>query len=149
MHLWVDADACPAPVKDMLFRAAQRLGLPLTLVANQMLRVPAAPNIRAVQVPQGFDIADSHIAARAQAGDLVITADIPLAAAVVAKGAQALDPRGRLYSAANIGEALALRDFHDGLRESGVPTTGPAPYSAADGRTFARELDRVLARRGG
>lgn len=146
MQLWVDADACPAIVKDILFRAAVRTGRALTLVANQFLRVPPSPHIRFVQVPGGFDVADRYIAERVSAGDLVITADIPLAADVVAKGAQALSPRGDLYGPHNIGELLDMRNFMDSLRSSGVQTGGPAAFSAADGRAFGNALDRILAK---
>lgn len=145
MHIWVDADACPVAVKDILFRAAQRTGLELTLVANQMMRVPAAPNIRAVQVPGGFDVADDWIAERAVPGDLVITADIPLAAQVVEKGAIALSPRGEPFSKENIRELLDLRNFMDTLRSTGVQTGGPAAFGQADRQKFANALDRLLA----
>lgn len=145
MHIWVDADACPVAVKDILFRAAQRTGRELTLVANQMLRVPAAPNIRAVQVPGGFDVADKWIAERAVAGDLVITADIPLAAEVVEKGAIALSPRGERYGKENIRELLDLRNFMDTLRSTGVQTGGPPPFGQAERQKFGNALDRLLA----
>ncbi len=146
MNIWVDADACPSVVKEILFRAADRLQLPLTLVANQLLRVPASPWIRALQVPAGFDVADARIAQEAQAGDLVITADVPLAAECVAKGAHVLDPRGELLDANNIRERLNMRDFMEGLRSSGVETGGPAGYSAADRQRFANRLDALLAK---
>ncbi len=147
MRIWVDADACPVAVKDILFRAAQRTGRELTLVANQLLRVPAAPNIRAVQVPGGFDVADDWIAERASEGDLVITADIPLAAQIVEKGAIALSPRGERYGKENIRELLDLRNFMDTLRSSGVQTGGPAAFGQADRQKFANQLDSLLARR--
>jgi uncharacterized protein YaiI (UPF0178 family) len=147
MHIWVDADACPAIVKDILFRAAGRTQQPLTLVANQALRTPPSPWIRMVQVPGGFDEADKYIAAHVAAGDLVVTADIPLAAEVVAKGADALSPRGERYTRDNIRELLDLRNFMDTLRNTGVETGGPAAFSAADGRTFANRLDGLLRRR--
>ena len=146
MQLWVDADACPAVVKDILFRAAVRTGRALTLVANHFLRVPPSPHIRFVQVPGGFDVADRYIAERVSPGDLVVTADIPLAADAVAKGAQALSPRGELYGPHNIGELLDMRNFMDSLRSSGVQTGGPAAFSAADGRAFGNALDRILAK---
>ena len=146
MRIWVDADACPVAVKDILFRAAQRTGRELTLVANQLLRVPAAPNIRAVQVPGGFDVADDWIAERAAEGDLVITADIPLAAQIVEKGAIALSPRGERYGKENIRELLDLRNFMDTLRSSGVQTGGPAAFGQADRQKFANQLDSLLAR---
>lgn len=147
MKIWVDADACPAVIKDILFRAAERAKLPLTLIANKLLRVPPSPWIRALQVPQGFDVADQRIAEEAQAGDLVITADVPLAAQVIAKGAYVLDPRGEMLDAGNIAERLTLRNFMDGLRGSGVETGGPAAFSHADRQAFANSLDRLLARR--
>ena len=147
MHIWVDADACPAVIKDILFRASDRLKLPLTLVANRLLRVPPSPHIRALQVPMGFDVADNHIVQMAVAGDLVITADIPLAAALVEKGVFALNPRGELYSAENIRERLAMRDFMEGMRGAGADIAGPSALSQADRQAFARQLDRLLARR--
>ncbi len=147
MHIWVDADACPGAIKEILFRAAGRTGLPLTLVANQALRVPPSPHIRMVQVPGGFDEADKYIAAHVAAGDLVITADIPLAAEVVARDAQALSPRGEAYGKENIRELLDLRNFMDTLRGTGVDTGGPAAFSQADRQAFANRLDRLLARR--
>ncbi|ENO85796.1 YaiI/YqxD family protein [Thauera linaloolentis] len=148
MKIWVDADACPAVIKEILYRAARRTGTPLTLVANQMLRVPPSPWIRAVQVPGGFDVADQRIAGEAEAGDIVITADIPLAAQVIAKGATVIDPRGECLSAANIQERLSMRNFMDTLRSSGVDTGGPAALSNADRQAFANQLDRLLAKRG-
>lgn len=146
MHIWVDADACPVVIKDILFRAAKRTQLPLTLVANRLLRVPPSPWIRALQVPSGFDVADRHIAAEAAAGDLVITADVPLAAQVIAKGARVLDPRGELLDAGNIQERLTLRNLMDELRSGGTDTGGPAAFSAADARNFAGRLDTILAK---
>ncbi len=147
MHIWVDADACPAVIKDILFRAADRMQRPLTLVANKLLRVPPSPRIRALQVAGGFDAADREIIARLQAGDLVITADIPLAAAVIDKGGHALSPRGELYTQDNVRVCLALRNFMDDLRSSGVQTGGPPPLSHADRQAFARQLDRFLSSR--
>ncbi|HQZ02666.1 MAG TPA: YaiI/YqxD family protein [Thauera sp.] len=144
MHIWVDADACPVVIKDILFRAAGRTRLPLTLVANQYLRIPASPLIRMVQVPGGFDEADRYITAHVEPGDLVVTADIPLAADVVAKDAQALSPRGELYGKDNIRELLDLRNFMDALRSSGVDTGGPAAFGANDRQAFANRLDRLL-----
>jgi len=146
MHIWVDADACPKVIKEILFRASERMGLPLTLVANQPLQVPRSRHIRSVRVAPGFDVADNHIVQQAVAGDLVITADIPLAAAVIAKGCLALGPRGQRYDEDNIRQRLAMRDFMDTLRSSGVDTGGPAPFSQADRRAFANQLDRLLAR---
>ena len=147
MQIWVDADACPAVIKDMLFRAAARTERMLTLVANQPLRAPASPWVRAVQVPQGFDEADRYIAERVAAGDLVITADIPLAAEVVARDAHALSPRGELFGKENIRELLDMRNFMDTLRATGVDTGGPAAFSAADGKAFASRLDAFLRSR--
>lgn len=144
MQIWVDADACPNPVKDILFRAAERLQIMLTLVANQPIRIPPSPWIRMIQVPSGFDVADNKIAQSVQAGDLVVTADIPLAVAVIDAGAQALNPRGERYTEDNIREALTLRNFMDTLRSSGVQTGGPAPLSNADRQAFARQLDLLL-----
>ena len=147
MKIWVDADACPAVIKDILYRAANRAQFELTLIANQMLRTPPSPWIRALQVPSGFDVADRRIAQEAVAGDLVITADVPLAALVVAKGARVLDPRGDLLDASNIEERLSMRNFMEGLRSSGVDTGGPAAFSAADRQAFANRLDGLLATR--
>lgn len=147
MQIWVDADACPAVIKEILYRAAQRTRRPLVLVANQLLRVPASPWIRALQVPKGFDVADNHIVAHVAAGDLVITADIPLAAAVIERGANALNPRGEFYSAENVRELLDLRNFMDTLRATGVDTGGPGAFGQADRQAFANRLDRFLAQR--
>jgi uncharacterized protein YaiI (UPF0178 family) len=147
MHIWVDADACPVVVKDILFRAAERTQRPLTLVANQYLRVPVSPLVRMIQVPGGFDEADKYIAAHVATGDLVITADIPLAAEVVAKGAHALSPRGELYGKENIRELLDMRNFMDTLRSTGVDTGGPAAFGASDRQTFANRLDSLLRQR--
>lgn len=146
MRIWVDADACPNPIKEILFRTAERVQIHLTLVANQSLSVPRSKFIQAIRVAPGFDIADNEIVKRAAAGDLVVTADIPLAAAAVAKGAYALNPRGEFYTAENIRERLNLRDFMDTLRSSGVDTGGPAALSLADRRAFANELDRFITR---
>ncbi len=147
MHIWVDADACPGVIKDILFRAAEREKLPLTLVANRLLRVPPSPYIRALQVPMGFDVADRHIAQAASAGDLVVTADIPLAAALVDKGVVALNPRGELYSADTIRERLAMRNLMEELRGAGVETNGPSALSQSDRQAFARQLGKLMARR--
>lgn len=147
IRIWVDADACPAPIKEILYRAANRCQLPVTLVANQWLRVPPSPWIRCVQVPAGFDVADGRIAEEARSGDLVITADVPLAAKVVAKGAYALDPRGEMLDEANVQERLTMRNFMDELRSSGVQTGGPSSFSAADRQRFANALDSFLANR--
>lgn len=146
MKIWVDADACPAVIKEILYRAANRVEIPLTLVANQMLRIPPSPWIRALQVPAGFDVADRRIAEEVAPGDLVITADIPLAAQVVAKGALVLDPRGDVMDAGNIQERLSMRNFMEELRGSGVETGGPSAFSAADRQAFASKLDGLLAK---
>jgi len=145
-QIWVDADACPRVIKEILFRAADRVGVPVTLVANQALQVPRSRYIRSIQVGSGFDVADSHIVQQSEAGDLVITADIPLAAEVIAKGCLALNPRGDLYTEDNIRQRLNMRDFMDTLRSSGVDTGGPASFSHADRQAFANQLDRLLAR---
>lgn len=143
--IWVDADACPKVIKEILYRAANRTGLALVLVANHALTVPRSPVIRSVQVQAGLDVADNYIAQRAKERDLVITADIPLAADVVEKGCTALNPRGTLYTPENIREALNMRDFMDTLRGSGVQTGGPPALSQADRQQFANQLDRLLA----
>ena len=145
-QIWVDADACPRVIKEILFRAADRVGVPVILVANQALQVPRSRYIRSIQVGSGFDVADSHIVQQSEAGDLVITADIPLAAEVIAKGCLALNPRGDLYTEDNIRQRLNMRDFMDTLRSSGVDTGGPASFSHADRQAFANQLDRLLAR---
>lgn len=145
MHIWVDADACPSVIKDILFRAAERTGIPLTLVANRALRTPATRHIKSVQVGMGFDVADNHIAQSVQNGDLVITADIPLAAAVIEKGAHALNPRGEEYTTDNIRERLSLRNFMDELRSTGVTTGGPSALGPRDKTAFANALDRFLS----
>lgn len=147
LHIWVDADACPAAIKDMLYRAAQRTAVRLVLVANRPLRTPPSPYIRAIQVAGGFDVADHAIVDQVEAGDLVVTADIPLAAQVIEKGAQALNPRGELYTSDSIGERLNMRDFMDTLRASGVMTGGPSALGARDKQAFANQLDRFLAQR--
>ena len=145
-QIWVDADACPRVIKDILFRAAERVGVALVLVANQPVPVPRSRHVRSVQVSQGFDVADNYIAQQAQPGELVITADIPLAAEGVAKGCLALNPRGELYTEDNIRQRLNMRDFMDTLRGSGVDTGGPAAFSASDRMAFANQLDRLLAK---
>ena len=146
MHVLVDADACPAVVKDVLFRAARRVEICVTLVANQYLRTPPSPFIKSIQVPAGFDAADARIVELATAGDLVITADIPLAAAALDKGAHVLDPRGGWFSRENIEERLTMSEMMSQLRSAGIDTGGPPPYSARDSNAFARQLDRFLAR---
>jgi uncharacterized protein YaiI (UPF0178 family) len=147
MKIWVDADACPVVIKEILYRVANRTQILLTLVANQMLRVPSSPWIKALQVPSGFDVADQRIVQEVDVGDLVITADIPLAFLVIAKGATVIDPRGELLTEANIRERLTMRNFMDGLRSSGVDIGGPAALSNADRQAFANQVDRQLAKR--
>jgi uncharacterized protein YaiI (UPF0178 family) len=148
MNIWVDADACPVVVKEILYRAAERAQVTTTLVANKLLAVPRSPWIRSMQVARGFDVADNEIARRIEPGDLVVTADVPLAADVIGRGGHAINPRGELYTADNIRERLAARDFLEKLRETGVQTGGPAPFDQADRKRFADQLDRFLARRG-
>jgi uncharacterized protein YaiI (UPF0178 family) len=145
-QIWVDADACPKVIKEILFRAADRVSIPVILVANQPLQVPGSRYIRSIQVAAGFDVADNHIVQQAEVGDLVITADIPLAAEVIARGCLALNPRGNLYTEDNIRQRLNMRDFMDTLRSSGVDTGGPASFSQADRQAFANQLDQLLAR---
>lgn len=147
MHIWVDADACPKVVKDILFRAAERVRVPLVLVANHPIAVPRSPHVRSVQVSGGFDVADNHIVQRMEAGDLVVTADIPLAAEVIAKGGHALNPRGELYTTENIRQRLNMRDFMEQMRSSGLVTGGPAVLNQRDRKAFADALDRLLTAR--
>jgi hypothetical protein len=147
MQIWVDADACPGVIKEILYRAAERTGTRVTLVANQPLRIPRSPQLRFLQAPEGFNAADERIVAELEAGDLVITADVPLAAAVIERGALALNPRGELYTPENVRERLSMRNFLDELRGSGVQTGGPSAISARDRQAFAAQLDRWLARR--
>jgi uncharacterized protein YaiI (UPF0178 family) len=146
MQIWVDADACPVAIKEILYRAAARTAIPLTLVANRSLRVPASPLIQSLRVDSGADVADQEIIARMQPGDLVITSDIPLAAEVIAEGGHALSPRGELFDPDEIGARLDMRDFLESLRASGVDTGGPPTLSQSDRRAFANQLDRFLAR---
>ena len=146
MKIWVDADACPVVIKDILFRAAERTGVQLTLVANQPVRTPPSRYIKSIQVASGFDVADNEIVKRLGAGDLVITGDIPLAADVIEKEGYALSPRGELYTADNIRARLNMRDFMDTLRASGVDTGGPPALSQSDRKSFANELDKILTR---
>lgn len=148
MRIWVDADACPAAIKDILFRAAERVRVQLTLVANRPLRTPRSAYVRSVRVSQGFDVADRHIAEAVGPGDLVVTADIPLAAEVIGRGAQALDPRGDLYTEENIGERLSVRNLLDELRDSGAVSGGPSAFGRGERQAFANQLDRLLARAG-
>lgn len=146
MQLWVDADACPGVIKEILFRAADRKKILTTFVANKVLYVPPSPYLRSIQVAKGFDVADNAIVEALVAGDLVITADIPLAAQVIEKGGHALNPRGEFYSVENIRERLAMRDFMESLRASGVETQGPSAMQSSDRHTFAAQLDQFLAR---
>lgn len=145
MQIWVDADACPVVVKEILYRAAERAKILLTLVANQPMQVPRSPWIATKRVAGGFDVADDYIAAQVEPGDLVITADIPLASQVIERGGAALNPRGERYTEENIRQRLGMRDFMDTLRSSGIHTGGPPPLNQADRRNFANELDRFLA----
>ncbi len=147
MRIWVDADACPIAIKEVLYRAANRAKVSVILIANQMLRVPPSPWIRALQVPAGFDVADQRIVQEATQGDLVITSDIPLASQVIAKGALVLDSRGELMDQGNIEGRLTMRNFMEGLRNSGVDTGGPSGLSKSDVQAFANQLDRLLAKR--
>lgn len=147
MRIWVDADACPVAIREILFKAAERTGVELTLVANQAIRIPPSPGVRMRIVPGGFDVADAEIVALVGAGDLVITSDIPLAADVIAKDAHALSPRGELFSKENVRARLNIRDFMDTMRASGVHTGGPPPLNSNDRKAFADHLDRLLARR--
>jgi uncharacterized protein YaiI (UPF0178 family) len=144
-RIWVDADACPKVIKEILFRAADRTAVPLTLVANQPISVPNSKYIKSIQVGSGFDVADDYIVQQANAGDLVITADIPLAAEVIEKGCLALNPRGSLYTTENIRQRLNMRDFLDSMRGSGFDTGGPPPLNQTDRKAFANQLDRYLA----
>ena len=144
--IWVDADACPNAIKEILYRVADRIPVMVTLVANQALQVPRSSYIRTVQVPSGFDVADNYIVEKSKSGDLVITADIPLAAELTPRDRIVLSPRGELYNEDNIRERLNIRDFLDTLRGGGVTTGGPAPFSKADCMAFANQLDRLLAR---
>lgn len=148
-RIWVDADACPGPIRDILFRAAERARVDVTLVANQWLKTPGSRFIRALQVQGGFDAADDLIAERAAPGDLVVTQDIPLASRVIEKGAHAVNPRGERFTTDNIAERLSVRDFMEELRGAGVQTGGPAAFHARDRQAFAKELDTWLARRPG
>lgn len=146
MNIWVDADACPVVIKDILFKAAERTRVQLTLVANQPVRIPRSRYIRFLKVASGFDVADNEIVNRVDAGDLVVTSDIPLAAQVIEKGGHALSPRGELYSADNIGARLNMRDFMDTMRASGIHTGGPPTLSQSDRKSFANHLDKLLTK---
>ena len=145
MKIWVDADACPKVIKEILYRAAERVQVELVLVANQSLQTPPSKVISAIRVPSGFDVADNHIVQQCAPGDLIITADIPLASEVIDKGAHALNPRGEFYTVENIRQRLNMRDFMETLRSSGVETGGPPSFSHADRQAFANQLDRFLA----
>ncbi|WP_266171829.1 YaiI/YqxD family protein [Dyella subtropica] len=145
-QIWVDADACPVAIKEILFRAAEREQVPVTLVANQFLRTPPSRFVRAIQVAGGFDVADNEIAQRVSADDLVVTQDIPLAAQVIAKGALAMHPRGELYTQDTIAQRLGMRNFMEELRGAGVDTGGPAAFHARDKQAFANQLDMWLTR---
>lgn len=145
-QIWVDADACPLVIKQLLYRAAERTKVQVTLVANQPLRTPPSAYVDSIRVPAGMNIADRHIVELVATGDLVITADIPLAADVVAKGGQALNPRGELYTTDNVGGRLAVRNLMDELRGGGLVTGGPSNFNAKDRQAFANQLDRWLAR---
>lgn len=146
MKIWVDADACPVVIKDILFKAADRVGVPLILVANQSMQIPSSNNIKFILVSSGFDVADNEIVKRLDAGDLVITADIPLAAEVIEKGGLALNPRGELYSSDNIKARLDMRNFMDTLRSSGIQTGGPPALNKSDRQTFANNLDKLISK---
>lgn len=147
MQIWVDADACPTVIREILFRAAERTGVRMTLVANKPLRLPVGPNLRFLQVPPGFDAADKRIVELMEQNDLVVTADVPLAAAVIEKGGTALNPRGELYTKENVRERLSVRNFLDELRSGGVNTGGPPALSQRERQLFANQLDTWLAKR--
>ncbi|MBQ0712016.1 MAG: YaiI/YqxD family protein [Porticoccus sp.] len=146
MHIWVDADACPNPIKEILFRAAQRCNMPLTLVANHAIRVPPSPLIKTIQVESGFDVADNYIVQRINPGDILITADIPLAAEAVEEGAEVINPRGEHYTKANIRQRLAMRNLMEELRTIGEVRGGPPSMTNTERQQFANALDRLLAK---
>ncbi len=146
MEIWVDADACPVVIKEILFRAAERTKVQVTLVANQSLRIPPSPFVKFLRVSSGFDVADNEIVKRVNAGDLVVTSDIPLAAEVIEKGGCALSVRGELYTDDNIRDRLNMRDFMDTLRGSGIDTGGPAVLNKSDRQSFANKLDQFLTK---
>jgi uncharacterized protein len=148
VQIWVDADACPKPIKEILYRAVERTQVPMILVANTPLRTPPSALIRTLRVRRGFNVADREIVEQVEAGDVVVTADVPLAAEVVGRGAHALDPRGVLYTTENIPERLAVRNLMAELRSSGVQTGGPAPWNRTDSHAFANQLDRLLSGHG-
>ncbi len=146
MKIWIDADACPGPVREIVLRAAERTQVPIVFVANKPLTLPRSPLVSTVQVGKGLDVADAHVAENATPGDLVVTQDIPLAAALVKKGVSVLDVRGDHFTEENIDERLSLRNFYQGLREGGVQTTGPKGFGAQDKQRFASSFDRELTR---
>ncbi len=146
MEIWVDADACPVVIKDIIFRAAKRTNINVTLVANQFIQIPRASNLKFIRVAAGFDVADDEIVKRIDVGDLVITSDIPLAAEVIEKGGMALSPRGEMHTTDNIKQRLNIRDFMDTMRSSGINTGGPPPLNQNDRQTFANHLDRILTK---
>lgn len=146
MQIWVDADACPVPIKDIIIRAAERKKMQTTFVANHIIQLPKSPYLTMVQVPKGFDVADNEIVRRAEAGDLVITQDIPLAAEVIALNCLAMNPRGERWSKENIGQRLNMRDFMETLRSSGIQSGGPAALNQRDKMAFANALDQLLAK---
>ncbi len=146
MRIWVDADACPNPIKEILFRAAERTGIALTLIANHEVRVPPSRNINFLRVTSGFDVADNEIVKRLAAGDLVVTGDIPLAAEIIENQGQALSPRGELFTADNIKARLTMRDLMESLRASGIDSGGQAPLNHSDRKTFADQLDKIITR---
>ena len=147
MKIWVDADACPVVIREILFRAAERCRIELTMVANRSLNLPRSPYLKMRTVSSGFDVADNEIVRLCEPGDLVITSDIPLAAEVIEKGAHALNPRGELYSVNTIRQRLNMRDFMDTMRASGVQTGGPPPLNQTERREFANQLDRLLMKK--
>ena len=146
MKIWVDADACPLVIREILFRAAERTGAQVALVANQPVRIPPSPCITFLQVASGFDVADNEIVKRVNAGDLVISSDIPLAAEVIEKGGHVLSPRGEVYTADNIRARLTMRDFMDTMRSSGIHSGGPPALKQSDRKAFADQLDKLLSR---
>lgn len=146
MNIWVDADACPVAIKEILFRAAERTGVQLTLVANQAVRIPPSKNIKMLQVSKGFDVADDEIVKRVEQDDLVITSDIPLAADAIEKGGHVLSPRGERFTPENIKSRLNIRDFMDTMRASGIHTGGPAALNQSDKKAFAAQLDSLLSK---
>lgn len=146
MKIWVDADACPIVIKDIIIRAANRKQLMTTFVANHFIKLPKSPYLKSVQVAQGFDVADNEIVLRAEVGDLVITQDIPLAAEVIEKSCLAMNPRGERWTKENIGQRLNIRDFMETMRSSGIQSGGPPALGPQDKMKFANELDRILAK---